>query len=195
LALGMVPVWGRVVAVSNTIHKTNHHRQGTVFHGNCTLEHHQLLTSNGYNHRLWCPHNSLGNLCNCPCNMIHTLECQFCKSLGLPQLASLARPILESIAVVEPKVLQLQQVASSLLAVAPDSSTPDSPNHHLPCKLSRASCMVEHRQTPSNIPHRCHPCALHNSLCILRMCLVCPCPDHSKVHKQGWHIDLLAAVE
>merc|ERR1711971_1126370 len=168
---------------SNTTHKTDRRPQDIAFHGNCTLEHPPLLTNSGCNHQPWCSHNNLGNLCNCRCNMTHTLECQFCKSLVHLPPASLAHPIRGSIVLVESKVQLVQQVPSNLLAAGLDSSMPDNPNHHLPCKQSLASCRVEHQQTLSNILHRYHLCVLHNNLCNLHRCLVCPCPDHSKGHK------------
>jgi len=182
-------------AASSTFHRTDRHLQGIVFHGNCTLEHHQLLTNSGCNHQLWCPHNSLGNLCNCQCSMTHTVERQFCKSLvRLPPL-SLARPSQGSIVVVESKVQLLQQVPSSLLATDLDSSTPDNPIHHLPCKQSLANCMEEHQETHSNIPHKCRPCGLHSTLCILHKCPVCLCPDHNKVRKLDWHTGQLVVED
>lgn len=191
---GMALVSDQVMAVSNTIHKTNHHRQGTGFHESCTLEHHRHLTNNGCNRQPSSPRSSHGILCNFRCNKTRTLECQSCRNLD-HRLVSLAPPILGSTVVVAPKVRLLRQAASNLLAVALDSSTPGSPNHHLPCKRSHASYMVGRPRTLSNIPHKCHPCALHSSLCNLHKCLVCLYLDHSKVHKLDLRIGQLAAVE
>merc|ERR1711964_110835 len=57
---------------SNTTHRTSHHQPSTECHACCTSVPPQHLSNNECNHLLWCPHNILGNQCNCQCNMIRT---------------------------------------------------------------------------------------------------------------------------
>lgn len=184
------------VVASSTSRRTNHHRRGTMSRGSCRPVSFQLLSNSECNHRPLCPRNSLGNLCNCLCNRIHTLVRRSCRSLlGTPPLA-LPTLVLTVPSTANGLCLMLTAESDQLLAVAnflevaQRSNKPDSPNHHPQSKHNLSSCMVALQGTPSNNLRRCHPCAPRNNL---DSCGKCQC-HCSTLHKPGCHIGPLVVV-